>query len=78
MSGQALVAPDNIIAALQIKRARRVGQELRVADDDRHADAPNLLFGNGYQNDFGADARRVAHSNADARQSPAGALHSMR
>src|SRR5450432_3458562 len=65
---QRLSVAHNVIARLQIKRARRVSQQLGVPDDHRHAAIANLFLCYGLKNDFRTDSGRVAHCDTDARQ----------
>ncbi len=74
VGGQALAAADDVVAALKVERARRVREQLRVADDDGRAGREYFGFGDGLQDDFGADASGVAHRDGDARAARAGTV----
>ena len=65
---QALVITHDVVAALQVERARGVRQKLRVADDDGHTQAAHLHFRDGLEDDFRPDAGGVAHRDGYARQ----------
>jgi hypothetical protein len=74
--GQTLVISHDVITALQVKRPGCMRQKLRVADNDGDTNAPDYLFGNCLEDDFGAYSCGVTHRDADARQPgiPAGLL----
>jgi hypothetical protein len=65
--GKRLAAAHDVVAAPEVERARRVREELRVADDDGHAGVEHGALGHRLQDDLGADAGRVAHRDGDAR-----------
>ncbi len=67
LRGERLAAPHDLVAALKVERARRVREQLRVADDDGRAGREHLGLGDGLEDDLGADAGGVAHRDADAR-----------
>ena len=65
--GERLAAPDDRIAAAKVQCARRVREQLRVADDEGRATLKDFAFGDGLEDDLGADAGGVAHRDGDAR-----------
>src|SRR5438552_17662779 len=44
-----------------------MSKELSVADYHWTANCTNFFFGNSFEDDFGTDASRVSHGDADAR-----------
>jgi hypothetical protein len=66
------VDANDVVARLKIESTCRVGQQLCIADDHRHADSSDFIFRNCFENDFRTNPRRVAHRDADARQNSPG------
>src|ERR1041384_687794 len=62
------VLADDVVTALQIECARRVGQQLCIADDYRYANSSDFFFGYGFQYYLGTDTGWVTHRNADTWQ----------
>src|SRR3569832_1558223 len=61
---------NDVVTGLQIKSARRVGQQLRVADYYGHANSSDFFFGDRFETHFRPDAGRESHRDTDARQNP--------
>src|SRR5881227_1739492 len=70
---QIFIATYDVIATLQIQRARVVREQLGISDYDWLADIANFCFGYGFEDDFRTYAGRITHRYADAR-SPADRL----
>ena len=52
---------------VQVERPRVVGENFSVADNNWGTDGADFFFSNSLEDDFGTDASRVSHGDADAR-----------
>ena len=73
-----LAGANDVVTRLKIKSACGVGEQLCIADDHRHANSSDLLFGNSFENDLRPNPGRVSHRNADARQNSPGSRSRIR
>ena len=71
---QIFIATNDVIAALQIQRARVVREQLCVSDYDRLADIADFCFRYRFEDDFRTYAGWITHRYADARSSVDGLI----
>ena len=65
--GNGLITAHDLVAALQVKGASVVRQQLRVADDDRHTNATDFIVGDRFEHHLRSYSGRISHRNAYAR-----------
>ena len=71
---QIFIATDNVIAALQIQRARIVCEQLCISDYDWQADIADFCFGYRFEDDFRTYTGWITYRYADARSSVDGLI----